>query len=320
MPLLTIDADATRRALPFPALIDALRRAFAAGAEVPRRHVHAIANPQGEAGTLLVMPAWRAGHHLGIKTVSIFPGNAARGLPALHSTYLLHDASTGAALALIDGDEITARRTTAASALAASFLARSDAARLVIAGAGRVASLLPEAMRAVRPIASVGVWGRRAAAAETLAAGLRERGFAAETVTDFEAAVKGADIVSCATLATEPLVRGAWLRPGTHLDLIGSFTPAMRETDAECFARSRVFVDTTEALEKAGDVLEAIAAGSFSPAALQGTLATLCRGEATGRSSDPDITLFKSVGSALEDLAAAELVFAAARPPDSSLS
>lgn len=309
--MLTIAADATRRALPFAALIEALRRAFIAGAEVPPRHVHRIATESGESGTLLVMPAWRTGLSLGIKTVSVFPGNAARGLPALHSTYLLYDASSGVPLALMDGDEITARRTVAASALAASFLARPDAARLVVAGAGRVAAILPEAMRAVRPIASVGVWSRRAESAEALAAGLRERGFAAEAVTDFEAAVRSADIVSCATLATEPLVHGAWLRPGTHLDLIGSFAPAMRESDAECFARSRVFVDTAEALEKSGDALEAIGAGRFTPAALQGTLAALCRGDVAGRSSDDEITLFKSVGNAIEDLAAAELVFEA---------
>ena len=321
MPLLTIAADATRRALPFAALIEALRRAFVAGAEVPQRHVHRIATGSGEAGSLLVMPAWRTGLRLGIKTVTVFPGNAARGLPALHSTYLLLDASSGVALALIDGDEITARRTAAASALAASFLARKDAARLVLAGAGRVAAILPEAMRAVRPIASVGVWSRRAESAEALAGSLRERGFAAEAVSDFETAVRAADIVSCATLATEPLVRGAWLRPGTHLDLIGSFTPAMRESDAECFARSRVFVDTAEALAKSGDLLEAIAAGRFTPQALQGTLAALCCGDAAGRGGDGEITLFKSVGNALEDLAAAELVFeAVCAGPGTSLS
>ena len=319
--MLTITADATRRALPFAALIETLRRAFVVGAEVPQRHVHRIATESGESGTLLVMPAWRTGHRLGIKTVAVFPGNAGRGLPALHSTYLLHDASSGVALALIDGDEITARRTAAASALAASFLARKDAARLVVAGAGRVAAILPEAMRAVRPIASVGIWSRRAESAEALAGSLRERGFAAEALVDFEAAVRAADIVSCATLATEPLVHGAWLRPGTHLDLIGSFAPAMRESDAECFARSRVFVDTAEALEKSGDLLEAIAAGRFTPAALQGTLAALCRGDVAGRSGDDEITLFKSVGNALEDLAAAELAFeAVCADPGSSLS
>jgi ornithine cyclodeaminase len=152
----SIDAAATRAALPFPALVDALRRAFAAGAEVPLRHAHALSGgPTGAGGTLLLMPAWRPGGRGGVKTVAIFPANAEAGLPTLHSTYLLFDAATGAPLAFIDGDEITARRTAAASALAASFLARPDARRLLVVGAGRVAALMPEAMGAVRGIAEV---------------------------------------------------------------------------------------------------------------------------------------------------------------------
>lgn len=310
--MLVIDAGATRRALPFATLIASLRHAFREDVHVPRRHVHEIGAADGTAGgTVLLMPAWVPGRHLGVKTVSIFAGNAARGSPALHSTYLLYDATDGRPLAIIDGDEITMRRTVAASALAASFLARGDARRLVVVGAGRVASLLPEAMRAVRPIEHVTVWSRRPEASAALAEALRRQGFASNATADLEAAVRGADVVSCATLATSPLVRGTWLRPGTHLDLIGSFTPAMRESDAECFARSRAFVDTPEALEKSGDVLEAIGAGCFRKDDLQGTLATLCRGETPGRRNDAEITLFKSVGTALEDLAAAELAYAA---------
>ncbi len=305
-----IDAATTRSHLGFANLIEALRNAFTAGCEVPARGVHAIGEGP-DAGTLLLMPAWRPGGRLGVKTVAIFQGNSARGLPGLHSTYLLFDATTGVPLALLDGDQITARRTAAASALAASYLARPDARRLLIVGSGQVASLLPEAMRAVRDITSVEVWNHRPLSAEKLAAALREDGFAASATTDLAQAVRGADIVSCATLATAALVRGEWLQPGTHLDLIGSFTPQMREADAECFARSRVFVDTAEALAKSGDVLQAIAAGAFTAAQLQGTLAGLCGGACAGRASGGEITLFKSVGTALEDLAAAELVFEA---------
>ncbi len=143
----------------------------------------------------------------------------------------------------------------------------------------------------------------------TLATSLKAQGFDARAVSELQAAAQQADIISCATLSTAPLVRGDWLRQGTHLDLIGSFTPDMREADAECFARSRVYVDTHEALAKSGDVLQAMAEGSFSSERLQGSLADLCRGERRGRESDRDITLFKSVGSALEDLAAAQLVY-----------
>ena len=300
-----IDAEATRRHLPFGALIDTLRQRFREGCEVPQRHTHAIGND----GTLLLMPAWRAGARLGLKTVGIFPGNSLLGLPGLHSTYLLFDAHTGVPLALIDGNEITARRTAAASALAASYLARADARSLLIVGAGRVASLLAEAMRTVRPIERVQVWNHRAAAAEQLAARLRAQGIAAQACTDLQAAVPEADIVSCATLATTALVHGAWLRPGTHLDLIGSFTPAMHEADAACFARSSVFIDTAEALAKSGDVLQAKAAGAFTDEHLCATLAGLCSGAHAGRGSATECTLFKAVGTALEDLAAAELVF-----------
>ena len=305
MTMQIVDAAATRRHLAFAPLIAALRRMFESGCEVPLRHTHAIA----EAGTLLLMPAWRAGARLGVKTVTIFPGNGVLGLPGLHSTYLLFDATTGEPLAQLDGNEITSRRTAAASALAASFLARADASRLLIVGAGRVAALLAEAMQAVRPLSEVAVWNHRPASAHALAARLRDTGFAARATDDLAQAASQADIISCATLATAPLIRGEWLRPGTHLDLIGSFTPQMCEADAACFARSRVFVDTPEALAKAGDVLRAIQAGAFDGAALQATLADLCRGTHPGRANAAEITLFKAVGTALEDLAAAELVF-----------
>lgn len=307
----TLDAATTRSRLPFPALVAALRRAFADGTtNVPLRHTHTIADPHGPGGTVLVMPAWRAGARLGLKTVTIFPGNTSHGLPGLHSLYTLFDARTGVPLAQLDGNEITSRRTAAVAALAASFLARADAATLLVLGCGRVASLLPEAMRTVRPIQRVLVWNHRADGAVRLAARLRERdGIAAEPIDALADAVAAADIVSCATLSTTPLVRGAWLRAGTHLDLIGSFTPAMRECDAEAFERSRVFVDTDEALLKSGDVIGARADGGFTDAALQGTLAQLCRSEAAGRRGAAERTLFKSVGSALADLAAAELAF-----------
>lgn len=309
-----IDAETTRRHLGFAPLIEALRQMFVEGCEVPLRHTHTV----GE-GTLLLMPAWRGGQRLGLKTVTIFPGNSARGLAGLHSTYLLFDAATGVPLAQLDGNEITSRRTAAAAALAASFLARADAQRLLIVGTGRVASLIAQAMRVVRPLTDVVVWNHRAASAEALAGRLREQGFNARASTELAAAVAAADIVSCATLSTTPLIRGEWLQPGTHLDLIGSFTPAMCEADTACFARSRVFVDTLEALAKSGDVLRAIGAGAFDEQRLAGTLAELCRGMRPGRGSATQVTLFKAVGSALEDLAAAELAWGSVRAHSLSL-
>ncbi|MGE0312991.1 MAG: ornithine cyclodeaminase family protein [Lautropia sp.] len=305
------DAAATRDALSFERLIPALRAMFAAGCVVPPRHLH----EPGAAGTTiasLIMPAW-TDRHYGVKIVNVAPGNAARGLPGLHASYLLHDAATGVPMALIDGDVLTARRTAATSALAASWLARPDATHLVVVGAGRVASLVPEAMACVRPIRRVTVWTRSPAGSQALASRLRERGVDAGATGDLEAAVRGADIVSCATLATEPLVKGRWLAPGSHLDLVGSFTPAMREADDDCLDGAAVYVDTDEALVKSGDLAGPIARGAWRAADLRGTLASLATGQSTGRVGADARTVFKSVGSALEDLAAALLVAADAR-------
>ena len=308
--MLTFDAEGTRARLPFAALIAALRDMFVAGCEVPARAVHAIAQPDGStAGHVLLMPAWQPGALLGVKIVSVFPANTAQGLPSLHGVYLLLDARTGVPLAQLDGTELTSRRTAAVSALAASLLARSDASRLLIVGAGRVSSLVADAMASVRPISRVSVWNHRAAGAQALAARLRERAIDARAVDDLAVAVGEADIVSCATLSTVPLIEGRWLRPGTHVDLVGAFTPDMRESDSECVRRARVFVDHDEALAKAGDLVCASADGAFAAADLQGTLAQLCRGERAARGAAHEITLFKSVGSALQDLAGAQLVW-----------
>jgi len=321
--MLTFDADATRSALPFERLIVALERMFVAGCEVPQRHSHTIDNAAAGSVIVLLMPAWQAGRYLGIKTVSVAARNAERGLPGLYATYTLYDATTGAPLASIDGSEITSRRTAAASALAASRLARRDSRRLLVVGAGRVASLLAPAYRAVLPIAQVTIWDRKPEQAQSLASRLIALGFSAAAARDLPAAAAQADIVSCATLATEPLIDGRWLRAGSHLDLIGSFTPAMREADDDCFAGASIYVDTDEALQKSGDLLGPMMRGVFARGDVRGTLADLCRGSVAGRTADNERTVFKSVGTALEDLAAAILVYesaatvnAAARQPD----
>ena len=299
------DAAATERALPFERLIPALRALFAAGCTVPPRQVHAIGAPSGVGCTSLVMPAWIEGRYYGVKTINIAPGNAARGLPALHASYVLYDAATGVPLALIDGNQLTTRRTAAASALAASWLARPDAGHLLVVGAGQIARLLPQAYRCVRPIERVSIWARDGAAAERLAAELREDGIDARSTPDLAATVAVADIVSCATLATAPLIEGRWLRPGSHLDLIGSYTPAMRESDAACYRGAALYVDTDEALCKSGDLLGPLARGVLRASDVRGTLQSLARGASAGRRDPSERTVFKSVGTALEDLAAA---------------
>ena len=298
-----VDAASTARALDFPLLIAALEKMFLDGCHVPPRGVHAVGNEL----TTLVMPAWQPGRYFGIKVVNVAPGNAALGLPGLFATYQLFDARTGEPLAQIDGNEITARRTAAASALAASKLARPDAHRLLIVGAGRVASLMAQAHGTVRAIDDVQVWARNPAAAQALAERLARDGVPACAVPDLASAAARADIVSCATLAAEPLIRGDWLAPGTHLDLIGGFTPAMREADDAAFASADVWIDTNEALVKSGDLLHPIASGALRREDVRGTLADLCAGR-FARRDDAQRTVFKSVGTALEDLAAAILV------------
>ena len=301
----SFDAAATREALPFDRLIPALRSLFASGCTVPQRHVHEIVNAGGLQFTSLIMPAWLEGQYYGIKTINIAPGNARRGLPGLHASYVLYDGLTGVPLALIDGNQITTRRTAAASALAASYLARADASRLLIVGAGQIAALLADAFRAVRPIEQVAVWARSPAQAERLVGSLQARGIPASRAGSLEAAVRQADIVSCATLAAQPVIEGRWLQAGAHLDLIGSFTPAMREADDDCFVGASLFVDTEEAFEKSGDLLGPMQRGVLRASDLCGTLTTLSRGEAPGRRTAAERTVFKAVGTALEDLAAA---------------
>lgn len=305
---IVIDAERTQASLPFDRLIPALREAFAAGADVPLRHHHFIKQPDGSTATVLIMPAWQQSF-LGIKIVTIFPENGKRALPGLFSSYLLCDGATGQHLALIDGNQITSRRTVGIAALGAAFLAREDASNLLIAGSGRVASLAAQAFSAVRPIRRVAVWNINTAGAERLVASLKADGIDAYVAADLERAVGEADIVSCATLANAPIIKGAWLKPGTHLDLIGSFTPFMREADDDVFRRGRVYVDTYDALKESGELLDPIRDGIIKPDDIRASLAELCQGTREGRADDSEITVFKAVGNALSDIAAAALVW-----------
>jgi ornithine cyclodeaminase len=254
------------------------------------------------------MPAWQRAF-IGIKVVTIFPENGKRALPGLFSSYLLCDGDTGQHIALIDGNEITSRRTAAIGALGADFLAREDSRKLLICGSGRIASLLADAFRAVRPIDKVAVWNINEAGAARLVFDLRARGIDAEVAPDLERAVGEADIVSCATLAAKPVIKGAWLKPGTHLDLIGSFTPFMREADDEVFRRGHIWLDTYDALKESGELLDPIRDGVITAGDIRGSLAELCRSERKGRASESEITVVKAVGNALSDIAAAGLVY-----------
>ncbi len=306
-----VSAEEVDAALTWPMLIAALRTAFGGDAVTPTRHHHRISRPDGDA-TLLLMPAWQAGAggYAGVKIVSVFPGNAARGKPSVIGTYLLLDGDSGDPLAALDGQALTAWRTAAASALAASCLAAPESRRMVMVGAGALAPRLIAAHATVRPIAEVAVWNRNAERAARLAAALDRPGLRVAATDDLGAAIAGADVVSAATMSREPLIRGDWLKPGAHLDLVGAYNPAMREADDAAIARATVYVDTRAgALAEAGDIVQAIASGVLDEGRIAGDLFDLCRGNAPGRRSATEITLFKSVGTAIEDLAAAILVY-----------
>ncbi len=298
----------TAAALNYPGLIGSIADVFASGATAPQRHHHTIKKPGEPDDVLLLMPAWASGFGVGgVKIVNVVPGNAARGLPAIMASYLVFDELTGAHKAILDGATLTAMRTAAVAALAADRLARKDASTLLIVGSGRVAAELPKAFKTVRPIDKVLVWSRTENSASALAAALNADGFTAEAATDLESAIPRADIISCATLATEPIIKGEWLQPGQHLDLIGSYAPHMREADDECIRRANVWIDTEAALHETGDLIKPLESGALTKAAICGTLYDLCKPNFALKRKDTDITLFKGVGHALEDLAAAKL-------------
>jgi ornithine cyclodeaminase len=286
--------------------VDALRAAFRAGATAPLRASHPV-TPAGDR--LLLMPAWD-GTSLGVKIVTVFPGNLPQGRASVSALYLLMDGATGHPLALIDGEALTKRRTAAASALGSLYLSRPDSRRLLVVGAGALAPYMAFAHCAVRPIERVLVWGRTASRVESTIARLKAQGLAAEACRDLATGLSEADIVSCATTARAPVVHGRLVRPGTHVDLAGAFTPEMRESDDELVRRAEVFVDTfAGALQEAGDLVQPIASGAIAREHVRAELADLVADRDPGRRSPDEITLFKSVGTALEDLCAARLVW-----------
>jgi alanine dehydrogenase len=284
-------------------LADALAAMFSAAPVAPLRHAHALS----DSDSLLLMPAW-SDDALGTKLVTVMPGNRAHGRATVNALYVLFDRLTGAAAAVIDGEALTLRRTAAMSLLAARHLARRDARNALIIGTGTLAPYMAHAHARGRQLERLWVWGRRGEGAQTLAQRLRDEGLPAQAIDDLEAAVRGADIISCATTSTQPIVRGAWIAPGAHLDLVGGFRRGMREADDAAIARARIVVDTyAGALAEAADIVEPLERGVIERSAVIAELAELVAGR-PGRLSDGDITLFKSVGTAVADLAAAQLL------------
>jgi len=301
-----ITAAEVHATLDFPSLVEALRELFRRGVDRAEAIHLEQPLPDGRENVWLLLPAWQYGRHKGIKLVSVYPDNISKGLESVQGVYVLFDATNGLPLAVIDGAALTFWKTAANSALAASYLARPDAESLLMVGAGALAPYLVRAHCAVRPIRRIRVWNRSPAAAAKLADSLRRSDLSVEVVTDLGAAVSQADIISCATMATAPLIEGSRLAPGTHLDLVGGFRPDMREADDDSVRRARVFIDAWfTAGAHCGDICQPLAAGLVTKEQITDTF-QLARGERPGRLSAEEITLFKSGGGGHEDLGTAQ--------------
>lgn len=300
-----------QNALSYPALIQSLRTAFCEKITVPLRHHHQYKNPKaGADSTLLLMPAWQSGEYLGVKIVTVSPNNSTHQLPSIHGIYLLFNAETGVPIAQMDAKILTSRRTAAASALASTYLSRKDSRTLLMVGTGALAPCLIEAHSAVRPIEKVLIWGRNFEKAQQLVDNLQLPHVELQAIEHIAQGIEEADIISCATLSEQPLIFGKYLRAGQHLDLVGSFKPNMREADDVAIQKATVFVDTLEgAVKESGDIVLPLQSGILNMSDIQTDLFGMCQMDSSQRKSNEEITLFKSVGHASEDLAAARMVF-----------
>lgn len=315
-----ITAEQIQGCVSHSALVDKLQQAFASEIHTPKRQHFDIQNPLCERETtLLVMPSWQVGKDIGVKLVTVVPEADKFNLPSIQGTYVLIDAVKGGVKAVLDAPSLTAKRTAAASALASRFLSSLSASTLLMVGTGTLAPELIKAHCSVRNINKVIIWGRNRDKAEAVKAKVRKPSettgngdvadLVVETASNLKAAVAQADIISCATMSMEPLIKGDWLRPGQHLDMVGAYRPDMRETDDTAVQKCRLFVDNKQtAIVETGDLAIPIRQGVISEQDIEADLFALCKGQVNFSRSPRDITLFKSVGHALEDLAAAQLV------------
>jgi 1-pyrroline-2-carboxylate reductase [NAD(P)H] len=318
--MLVIDAVDVQKTLSFESLVVALRAAFSHDFGMPQRHVYHFppvdkSDLSGQHDSFAVLPAWND-QVMGVKAFTHLPGNPAKGLETLASKMLLFSRPTGEPLAVVDGTQLTFWRTAAVSALAADYLAKADAKSLLLFGTGKLAPYMALAHASVRPLETIYVVGRNPEKiSKTVAAiQLQRPDIRVEAVSDPASVIAQVDIISCATGAAEPLFRYEQLSAGTHVDLVGNHSRDRRECDSATVQHARVFVDSRlNVLNEAGELLIPIEEGVISAEHVQGELADLCCGRIVGRGPEnkgvKDITLFKSVGTALSDLAAAYLVY-----------
>ncbi|WP_411037327.1 ornithine cyclodeaminase [Shinella sp. BYT-45] len=298
-----LDAAAVHAALDWPFLIEALRKAHLGA--MPASDVVVQSDPAGGEGQFVTLPGWAPGGPVVVKMVGVFPGNAALEppQPAVQGLVALFDGATGAPLLAADGAAMTARKTAADSALGAALLAREDVENLLIVGAGALAPHFAEAHLAARPsLRRVTIWNRTGPRAEAVAAQLREKGIDATAGTDLDGAVARADVVSCVTMSDKALVKGALLRPGAHLDLVGAYLPTLREADDAALSRGTIFVDSRNNMEGGGDLSQAVASGAITWDAVKADLFELVQGRREGRTGAGEITVFKNNGGAHLDL------------------
>lgn len=313
--MLQLSTQQLNELLTFPKAVKILEKAFQGKITVPLRHHHQYENPaMGADSTLLLMPAWKSGAYLGIKIVTVSPKNGNLNLPAIQGLYLLFDAKTGVPVAQMDAKLLTVKRTAAASALASSFLSRKESSTLLMIGTGALAPHLIAAHASIRPIEKVLVWGRDRAKAQMIVEQSKNEQFTIQTIEHIEEGMEKADIISCATLSTEPLIFGKWLKKGQHIDLVGSYLPHAREADDEVIIKATIFVDTMEgATKESGDIVIPLQKGILRQSDIPADLFDLCQGKHTGRQSPKEITVFKSVGHGLEDLATAVYLYEAVK-------
>jgi ornithine cyclodeaminase len=302
-----IDYDEVHRIANWGVLVGALTDMYRNGVDALERTILTQPGPGGVENDCLIQTSWMRDRAFGLKIANVFPGNIALGKPSVVGLYVLFDGRTGEAKAAIDGVAETFFKTAANSAVASDLLARKDARTLLMMGAGRLAPYLVKAHASVRPISRVLIWNRTKANAEKLAASLTSAGLAAGVAEDPARAAAEADIVCCATYATEPILKGAWLKEGAHVDLVGGYTPQLREADGETVRRGggRMFVDSRQStVAVAGDLMGPLQEGVLTETAIT-DLFELASGRKPGRRSQSEITVFKSGGGGHEDLAAA---------------
>ena len=306
------DMKAIQTALPYPLLVDALAQGLQQFAETPAR---SFFSPNQDASCVMIMPAWRPHQMMGVKLVSVWPENNAKGESAVSAVYVLISCLDGRPLAVLDGTELTLRRTAAAAALAAKRLARENSETLAVLGTGSLSVPLVQAHTDTMRFKNVLVWGRQFYKAQLVVNQLRELGIEVRAMSDLHKTLAMSDVVAVATTATEPFLKAAWVRPGTHISLVGAFTPQMAEAEPGLISKSQLFADCrASVLEKGGEVFQAIEQGLILDSDIIADLAELtAQSDRSWRNDAQAITVFKSVGFALLDLIAAELVIKASR-------